>query len=100
MVGRNPRLNWDRLLDGHTYTLNLDDIGWQRGLNDLRAKVHYEADRRRGVATTHKVDAATLEFQAVGANTVGCTCPVPPWQLHPCPTPGPAAHTQTSGLSA
>lgn len=67
MALRNPQLNWDTLLDGGTYTLNLDDIGWQRGLNDLRAKIHYEADRRRGVAHTHKVDAVTLEFHCIGA---------------------------------
>lgn len=79
MAKRNPQLDWDRLLDGGTYTLNLDDIGWERGLNDLRAKIHYEADRRRGVAHTHKVDAVTLEFYAVGArivvrSTANCTC--------------------------
>lgn len=80
MALRNPALDWDQLLDGGTYTLNLDDIGWQRGLNDLRAKIHYEADKRRAVAHTHKVDAVTLEFYAVGARiklplpSTGCNC--------------------------
>jgi hypothetical protein len=86
MAARNPQLNWDRLLDGGTYTLKLDDIGWQRGLNDLRAKVHYEADRRRGIAHTHKVDAWTLEIWAeqcrVKTVPEPCTCGTDPWEGH------------------
>lgn len=79
MAKRNPLLNWDELLDGKVHRLNLDDIGWERGLNDLRAKIHYEADRRRGIAHTHKIDAVTLEFYAEGArvvvrSTANCTC--------------------------
>lgn len=86
MADRNPQLNWERLLDGNTYTLKLTDIGWKRGLNDLRAKVHYEADRRLGIAHTHKVDAWTLEFWAehcqvkLAAGT--CTCGTQPWEGH------------------
>jgi hypothetical protein len=86
MANRNPQLNWERLLDGGTYTLKLDEIGWQRGLNDLRAKVHYEADRRRGIAHTHKKDAWTLEIWAEQCRvklTAGtCTCGTPPWEGH------------------
>ena len=86
MAGRNPQLNWDRLLDGGTYTLNLHAIGWQRGLNDLRAKVHYEADRRRGVAHTHKRDPWTLEISSehceVKRVPVACTCGTKPWEGH------------------
>lgn len=79
MAKKNPHLDWDKLLDGETHTLNLDVIGWERGLNDLRAKIHYEADKRRGVAYTHKVDAVTLEFHVEGARTIvrpthNCNC--------------------------
>jgi hypothetical protein len=83
---RNPQLNWDRLLDGDTYTLSLNDVGWERGLNDLRAKVHYEADRRRGIAHTHKIDAWTLEIwsEQCRVKTVPspCTCGTKPWEGH------------------
>ena len=86
MAQRNPRLNWDRLLDGGTYVLDLDRIGWARGLSDLRAKVHYEVDRRRGIAHTHKIDATTLEISAEYARVtlppVPCTCKAKPWELH------------------
>jgi hypothetical protein len=86
MTDRNPQLNWERLLDGGKYTLQLDEIGWQRGLNDLRAKVHYEADRRLGIAHTHKVDAWTLEIWAEQCRvklTAGtCTCGTQPWEGH------------------
>jgi hypothetical protein len=85
MRRRNPQLNWDRLLDGSTYTLTLDEIGWETSLNDLRAKAHYEADKRRGIVITHKIDALTLEVQGKGVRSkpvLPCSCGTPPWDGH------------------
>lgn len=85
MKARNPKLNWDRLLDGAVYTLTLDEIDWQTSLNDLRAKAHYEADKRRGIAVTHKVDALTLEIQGQGIRSEPappCSCGTKPWDGH------------------
>lgn len=87
MAPRNPQLNWDQLLDGGIYVLDLDEIGWPRGLNDLRAKVHYEADRRRGIAHTHKINGSMLEIQAEGARIQRraqgtCSCDAKPHQFH------------------
>jgi hypothetical protein len=101
VVKRNPKLDWNRFLDGGTYVLNLEDIGWERGLNDLRAKIHYEADKRRAVAHTRKIDALTLEFYVVNSvkiirPTHNCNCGggakgphvITCAALHDWPTPG------------
>lgn len=85
MKRRNPTLNWDRLLDGSTYELNLVDIDWETSLNDLRAKAHYEADKRRGVAVTHKVDSLTLEVRGSGVKSkpaLPCSCGAQVWEQH------------------
>lgn len=83
---QNPWLDWERLLDGATYTLDLDAIGWQGSLNDLRAKVHYEADRRKGIAHTTKINHRKLRFYGEGTyvlvNPSPCTCQAPPQGPH------------------
>lgn len=83
---QNPKLNWDRLLDGGTYVLNLNVIGWQRGVTDLRAKVRYEADRRRGLVRTTKLSHLELQVQGqdcrVRPPAGPCTCEAPFWDFH------------------
>jgi hypothetical protein len=82
---RNPQLNWNQLLDGDTYTLNLVDIDWETSVNDLRAKAHYEADKRRGSVVTHKIDVETLELtgHGIASKATGrCTCGAKPWDFH------------------
>lgn len=103
---RKPRLNWDRLLDGDTYVLDLDQIGWPTGLADLRAKVHYEVDRRRGVAHTKKLSPGRLEIYAEGARvsslTAGpCNCGAPFWDFHRivCSSLGNRAATIVGGMT-
>jgi len=66
--------------------LDLGEIGWKGSLNDLRAKIHYEADRRRGTAHTSKVNAWTLQFYGedcmVIVNPGRCTCGAQPGLPH------------------
>jgi hypothetical protein len=103
-MATKPKLNWDRLLDGETYVLDLDQIGWPTGLADLRAKVHYEVDRRRGVAHTRKLAPSRLEIYAEGARvkslTSGpCNCGAPFWDFHRivCSSLGDRAATLVGG---
>src|SRR5690349_2291201 len=101
----NPALNWDRLLDGGTYKLDLDEIGWNTSLNDLRAKVHYEADRRRAIAHTHKINASTLEIRGEGftpRNSGPCSCGAKVWDRHviTCSILGENAATMIGGPNA
>jgi hypothetical protein len=97
-----PRLNWDRLLDGNTYVLDLHEIEWPGSLNDLRSKAHYEADRRRGIATTRKLGVASLEVKGEGMPRPPrdpCTCGAPVWDFHiiTCRSLGANAATQIGG---
>jgi len=86
MVKQNPQLDWERLLDGATYTLELGEIGWKGSLNDLRAKIHYEADRRHGIVHTTKISARKLQFYGedcmVIVNPGRCTCGAQPGLPH------------------
>lgn len=86
MTARGVQLNWDLLFDGRTHRLNLDEIKWPGGMSDLRAKVHYEVDRRRGVAHTHKVNPNVLEIWAEGARVYPpegpCDCGVEWFSAH------------------
>lgn len=87
MGKRNPALNWDRLLDGGTYVLDIRQIGWQSSINDLRAKAHYEADKRIGRALTHKVSNWSLEVRGEVERgkpqpSGPCSCGAPPHDFH------------------
>lgn len=61
---------WDVLLDGEKHLVDLEAIGWDGGLADFRATVHYQADKRRGTAQTRKVGPALLEVQAFGCKSL------------------------------
>lgn len=67
MTRRNySNFKWDLLLDGERHLVDLEDIGWDGGLADFRATVHYQADKRRGQVKTRKFGPTILEVQAFG----------------------------------
>lgn len=77
----NDAFDWDQLLNGEPHTVDLAD--YTGGINDFRALAYREADRRKRVVKTNKVDVVTVRVQAVsGAGLHGCTCNVPPGRRH------------------
>lgn len=77
----NDAFDWDQLLNGEPHTVDLTD--YQGGINDFRARAYREADRRKRVVKTNKVDVVTVRVQATyGAGLHGCTCNAPPGRRH------------------
>lgn len=71
MTRRNySNFKWDLLLNGEKHLVDLDDIGWDGGIADFRATVHYQADKRRGTAKTRKFGPGIVEVQAFGCRSL------------------------------
>lgn len=72
------KFNWDELMDGEPHVVDLDQVWFNGGVNELRAMAYREASRRRCTVKTNKLSATLLQIQAHGVRAATtCTCGAP-----------------------